>query len=251
MVFADSSTSFSTEPQLLAKLGQPNVNSTSSYAAKQSRLREQRLKEELRRNSGVFRLSETDITKESTLVVASAVGYAAKQIKLREQRLKQRQQQSIKKESTEEVQPLEAETKPQEADQLPIRNLNDVANVVIDVIHDIFYHPTNGFWASYDESFDREYFIKFGKVGWDAEEDSSERSQAREFIEKQRIGEVQKVLQNPFVIQAIDQVQASVAAIVSGVPRAVIERAIENHIFDHLYYLIYESPILESAETTP
>lgn len=53
---------------------------------------------------------------------------------------------------------------------LNIHSDKDVAEILVDVIHGVFYNPEKGFWINYDAAFDRQKFISYGKPGWDATE---------------------------------------------------------------------------------
>lgn len=119
---------------------------------------------------------------------------------------------------------------------------DDLANVVIDLIHVEFYwgDDGNGFWSSYDKSFPREAMLSMGKEGWDSPTESEEREAARFFIDGAKNREVLKIMAGEFVAAAVTRICAVVQKHVKEVSPKHIRYAIKNHIRLHLDRLLYE-----------
>jgi len=131
------------------------------------------------------------------------------------------------------------ETVQEEPEAIFIRTDKDLVSILMDIIHETFYNPDTGLWPKYDFEFDREAFTSFGKVGWDAPEDTDERLSARELINRQKNIELDSLMNSEFVQRATEQIHDTISSIVSGVKRSDVRRGIKNHIRVHLYYLIY------------
>lgn len=127
------------------------------------------------------------------------------------------------------------------ATKLLIKSNKDVAEILIDVVHEVFYNPKSGFWKNYDASFDRTSFTKYGKEGWDQEEDTPQRLAARDDINHQKNLELDRVLETEFCVNAIDLVATTMETIIQGVKKKDVKKAIRYHVRDHLSALIYLS----------
>lgn len=127
----------------------------------------------------------------------------------------------------------------QEPEQIFIRTDKDLVSILMDVIHEAFYNPHTGLWPTYDLHFDRSYYTSFGKPGWDSPQDTEERLNARELINREKNLEIERLLNGDFVKNATEQIYEQISSLVTGVKRRDVRRGIKNHIRVHLYYLIY------------
>lgn len=120
-----------------------------------------------------------------------------------------------------------------------VKSDRDLAELTIDVIHECFYNPKTGLWPTYDEKFDREFYLKHGKPGWDAKEDTPARLQAREEVNRLKNLETTKVMEGEFVKMATESVFQTIQALVSGIKQKDVKHAVRNHVRDHLNLLVF------------
>lgn len=123
--------------------------------------------------------------------------------------------------------------------QLIIRSNRDVAEILIDVIHEVFYNPKTGFWKSYDQQFRVNDFIKYGKPGWNSAEDIPARLAARDEINRRKNEELDRLMKTDFCVNSIDIVLQTMESIIQGVKRRDVKKAIRLHCRDHLSLLVY------------
>eukprot|EP00300_Choanocystis_sp_HF-7_P005468 c14099_g1_i1.p1 GENE.c14099_g1_i1~~c14099_g1_i1.p1 ORF type:complete len:538 (-),score=35.03 c14099_g1_i1:12-1625(-) len=128
--------------------------------------------------------------------------------------------------------------------KLVIETEADIAAVMIDVIHEIFYNPKFGLWQSYDKTFladKKPDILAKGLPGWDAPEHSNERAEARYHINFAKNEEISNLVNGEFANNAVEEVYEIMSALVKSVKKKHCKTAVKNHIRLHLYRLLYGS----------
>jgi len=128
--------------------------------------------------------------------------------------------------------------------KLLIETEADIAAVMIDVIHEIFYNPTIGLWITYDKTFiadKKPAILAKGLAGWDAPEHSNERAEARYHINFAKNEEISVVTNSEFAVNAVEEVYEIMSALVKSVKKKHCKTAVKNHIRLHLYRLLFGS----------
>lgn len=110
---------------------------------------------------------------------------------------------------------------------------------MIDIIHTLFYDPQHGLWPEYDKAFKKEDYTKHGKPGWDGSEDTVQRLQAREEINRLKNVETTKLMEGKFTTDSIQAIIQQLSDIITGVKPKDVKHAVRNHIRDHLNNLVY------------
>lgn len=122
---------------------------------------------------------------------------------------------------------------------LLIQTDKDLAVLMVDVIHEVFYNPKTGLWPTYDAAFDVASYRKAGKPGWDSPEDTPARLLAREEINRLKNLETTRIMEGEFGKKAVQNLIDTLLPLVSGLKAKEVKHAIRNHVRDHLNRLVF------------
>ncbi|KAI3632111.1 hypothetical protein MIR68_009947 [Amoeboaphelidium protococcarum] len=111
----------------------------------------------------------------------------------------------------------------------------DLATVIKAMVQEPFLNPESGYWLKYDAQFDRQFYLKLGRPGWEKPENEA----ARQDINRAKNEEVTRILQSEFCKSLATTIHESIMTRVFGVHKRYIQTAMKKHVRQHISQLIY------------
>eukprot|EP01104_Vermistella_antarctica_P004324 TRINITY_DN14799_c0_g1_i1.p1 TRINITY_DN14799_c0_g1~~TRINITY_DN14799_c0_g1_i1.p1 ORF type:complete len:282 (+),score=35.92 TRINITY_DN14799_c0_g1_i1:87-848(+) len=126
-----------------------------------------------------------------------------------------------------------------EGEGVTLNTDEELASLIMDLIHAQVYDPEKGLWKSYDSAFKPADYTQHGKTGWDSSKSDNARNTAREEINRLKNIEIRTVCARAEVDQTVNDVWQQVDTQIDGVKRRDIRGAVKSHIRLHIHKLVY------------